>query len=176
MKDKMDTLVIDTNIKNVLPGNFVGERLEDVFDYYDLASIQEWRSLLSLSYALPFYVDNKMFKTTQHALYYFKFRIVSEDISDLFSLCSKSKISEMDMKDLRDVTYKLIVSKETEVIWRSQFNSVFGMIMLFKISQHLIIGKALLATKNAELYENGSRMIVLENLRERLKNMNLSGF
>ena len=158
------------------PGKGSGEKIpkERILEFAELASIPNWRRILSNFYITqePFILDNKRWKTVEHYYQGSKFKNDNSEFYAKFSLDSASKISEDPVlakaaggktgkyknKQLRPKAIKIDADFFTSK--RNESEMYKGQMAKYKTDESA--RKALLATKNAKLqhYIRGGKPIV----------------
>ena len=79
-----------------MPGKGIGEiiPIDKINDFSKLSKITDWRRKLDDKYTSPFELDGHKWKTVEHYYQANKFKNTNKEFYLLFSLDSKSKISE----------------------------------------------------------------------------------
>lgn len=87
-----DKLYFYSKSKDVAPGKGANESVEDVKVYTKLASIKDWRKILSNFHVCPFKYQGKTYNTIEHVFQSEKIKLVSPDKALLFTVESGSEI------------------------------------------------------------------------------------
>jgi predicted NAD-dependent protein-ADP-ribosyltransferase YbiA (DUF1768 family) len=178
MKDKF---VFYSKSPDKKPGDYKGsdwsEYVKDPKQYSDLEKINDWRKMFSNFYESPFRLDDRQWNSVEHFFHAVKFRDLTNDKNnpnykfyETFSLNSKKPwskdpvLSKMAGKAGRVSAVGKIYDKKIEgekipkdVVLRSDFykgidKKAMKLGFFAKFTQNEELKKALLSTKNAELY------------------------
>ncbi len=173
--------------QDVKPGKGSGEKLikERVLDFSDLASIKDWRKILSNFYKLeePFVLDGMKWRSVEHYYQGSKFKKNNPDFYATFSLDSGSELSEDPSmakaaggvtgkyKGVRVRSKKIQIDPDFFESKRNVYEMYKGQMAKYKKNE--LARKVLLATKDAKLqhYVRGKEPIIFYDtmkIREKL--------
>tara|TARA_R110002073_G_scaffold127773_11_gene273253 strand:+ start:4964 stop:6949 length:1986 start_codon:yes stop_codon:yes gene_type:complete len=187
--DKDTVFQFHSKSQNVRPGKGSGEKIKTskILDFSELATIPNWRRILSNFYKLkkPFVLDYKRWRSVEHYYHGSKFKKHNKEFYALFSIDSSSKMSEDPAmakaaagksgkykgKQIRPINIKLdptfFSNKDNE-------HSMY-IAQMAKYKSDATAKKTLLATRDAKLehFVRGREPIVFYNtmkIRELLNN------
>jgi predicted NAD-dependent protein-ADP-ribosyltransferase YbiA (DUF1768 family) len=165
-----DSLILSDRLPDSFPGSIKGEFVKDPFLYLELASNKNWRTKLSNYHIAPFVYENLNFLSIKHAVGYCKYKLINEEIAYLFSLDSKSKLSNTDSTEI--YFNGLNFTREIEILWNKLNDKVYYDVYFHKISQYPELQELLLLTNDSKLFTKGKSSIRLrgvEQIRRRLR-------
>ncbi len=157
-------------------GKGVGDLVSNPSLYVKLNSIPHWRrTFSSLWVGAPFKVRGKTYRTHEHALQALKFESAGKhETAEMFSLESETKLAKGGGHDARKARKIVMLSLKELSQWEKARPAAKDEIYLQKYTQIELARRALLGTRNAQLYHCGPRMkrircIRLETIREKLQ-------
>ena len=151
-------------------GQGTGEHVQDPTKYNELNNIRHWRRMFSSLWANdPFIYKNRTFKSHEHtyqASKYFANNMIN--VFNEFSIESNTELSKMNPVKLPKRYINL--TAEQIRIFEQQKNELKDEIYKAKYTINSGPGKALIATKNANLINYGRRIKKIRNVRlERIR-------
>lgn len=156
-------------------GKGVGDCINNENDYAELNSIKDWRKMFSSFWSqAPFMFEGKTYLSFEHAYQASKFIINGyEEFANKFNLESNDKISLLVGKDVQKAGRIMKLNYSEIGVWDTFNGDIKKRIYRAKFTLNSLPGRALIATKNAQLINNGPRIkrircVRLEQLREEL--------
>ena len=152
-----DKLLFWSRSPNAAPGSGTGEVVLNPFDYPDLASIPDWRKVLSNFHVAPFKMDGMTFNTIEHAFQAYKISLADPEAAFLFALESGSELSRGD--GLAAQRQRKMVRLDPAQLrhWGKIKEGVMAQAAARKYEQCQKAREVLAATKNAQLWHIVSR-------------------
>lgn len=141
-----------------------GEYLRPGDNFSELASIKDWRQVLSNFYPCLFSFDEKHFSSAEHAWHYAKFKSIERPEALLFTLESKSELSKQSALVAKQQGRKLYHMSPSEIsFWEQNKLPFINEILYSKFNQCSLAKQVLLATHNAELWHTLPRSKIQEH-------------
>ena len=158
-------------------GKGIGDLINDENEYSELNQIKNWRRMFSSFWSeSPFMFEGNTYKSFEHAYQASKFLVNGHiDFGSKFSLESNDKISTLVGKEVQKAGRILKLNSEEIKKWDIERGEIKKRIYRAKFTLVSLPGKALMATNNSHLINNGPRIkrircLRLEELREELLN------
>lgn len=166
MSNNNDILQFYAFSANKLAGKGCGEYVETLENYNQLNGIHNWRQMFSSLWDKePFVYHNLLFKSHEHAYQASKYLYTGHyDYGYMFSLDSHSELSNMDPKWIKKKKLMRLSTDEWNM-FQSHIDSIKNDIYRAKFTKTSIAGKALMQTKNAQLFNYGPRIKKIRNIR-----------
>ena len=170
-----DKLCYYSKSKNVYPGKGKNEFVKDFTIYQDLNNINNWRKILSNFYVEPFFYEENLFNSIEHAFQYKKIEIVDKIKSKWFTLESNHNIGNGNGKIAQKNRKLILLNKDELVYWNTIKDDVLIDITKNRLLQSEIFKNVLLLTNKAELWHFIIRKGIVRNkylelLRDELNN------
>lgn len=147
-----DRLYFYSKSKDVFPGKGTHEFVSDPSQYCDLASIPQWRQVLSNFYVCPFVYQCRTYRTLEHLFQGKKMELVHPEAGFVFTLDSGSEIGRGDGLVARKNRMFIKLTEAQLAEWDRTKHTVMYEGAKAKFEQCDLGRKVLKATKNAELW------------------------
>jgi ribA/ribD-fused uncharacterized protein len=152
-----DRLYFFSGSADTPPGQGVHERVVDPARYAALAGVRHWRRILSNFWPAEFTLEERTYRTVEHAFQAAKIAIVDPAMAEWFALESGSELACGDGAAARKHR-KLVLLDDAQLRrWDERKHSVMRGAMRAKFSQHEQLRAVLLATLPAELWHGTGR-------------------
>ena len=170
-----DRLAFYSKSRDARPGNGAFEFVRDPSAYSELATIVDWRKVLSNFHVSEFGHDGKRYRTIEHAFQAAKIALVSPEKAVLFALESGSAIANGDGQLARANRKLAWLSGEVLCRWDNRSRDVMAEIARSKYAECGLARRVLKATGGAQLWhilprsKTYERFSHLEALRELIR-------
>ena len=161
---------------NKKAGYGVGDNVVDLKVYEELNLIPNWRRMFSSFWAEdPFVFEGKTYLSFEHAYQSMKYRINGYiELANTFTLESNHSTSRLIGKEVQRAGRSRKLNEDEIEIWNVNMRDIKNKIYRAKFTKESNPGKALIATKNAQLINSGPRIkkihcTRLEMLRNEIK-------
>ena len=135
---------------NHAPGKGSGENItnENIINYAELESIENWRRILSTHYEDPFKLGGLRWNTVEHYVHGVKFKKTNPEYYRTFSLDSTSEYNKDPIILKREITKKVQLCDECY-----DYNKSLGEAYSQRMIDNKLFSKVLLLTKRAKIVQ-----------------------
>jgi predicted NAD-dependent protein-ADP-ribosyltransferase YbiA (DUF1768 family) len=167
-----DRLAFYSNSRDAAPGKGAREWVKDASLYAELASIRQWRSVLSNFHVCPFkYLDGHMYNSIEHVFQAIKISFVDAKKAHWFTLDSGHAIGQGDGAMAQKNRKIAILSREQLAKWDAMKDEVMKDAAICKYNSCENAQRVLRVTGKAQLWhimsrKNPVRFTHLENIRQ----------
>lgn len=159
----MDKLCYYSKSKDAPVGKGQHEFVGDPSQYKELYQIKNWRRILSNFYTEPFYFQDKLYNSVEHAFQAAKIALVSQEKAEYFTVTSNHNIGLGDGSVAQKNRKLVILTKEQLQHWDAIKNNLMIDITRQRILQSATYSKVLVLTRNAELWHVMARKGIVRN-------------
>lgn len=153
-----DILYYFSGSADKLPGSGVNEYISDRSRYSTLASISDWRRVLSNFHISEFVYRDRRYKTVEHAFQGMKICTVNDNLGYTFCMDSQSILS-MGGGDAARRARKIAIMNSTQIqSWNRSKDDIMRDILMAKFVSDMGAARTLIATLNAELWHGAPRV------------------
>jgi ribA/ribD-fused uncharacterized protein len=139
------------------PGQGAHERVTDQASYAGLASVRQWRRMLSNFWPADFTLGQRSYRTVEHAFQAAKIALVDTALAERFALDSGTDLARGDGAAARKHRKLVLLDAAQLDRWDRCKHAVMREAMHAKFSQHEPLRTVLLATSPAELWHGTGR-------------------
>ena len=147
-----DRLAFYSKSRDARPGSGAFEFVRDPSAYDELATIADWRKVLSNFHVSEFVHDGKRYRTIEHAFQAAKIALVSPEKAALFALDSGSALAIGDGQLARANRKLAWLSGDVLRRWDATSRDVMAEIARSKYAQCAVARRVLKATGDAQLW------------------------
>jgi ribA/ribD-fused uncharacterized protein len=153
----MDKLCFYSKSRDVKPGKGTNEFVNDATDYMDLASVKDWRKILSNFHVSPFTYNGYTYMSIEHAFQAKKIELADKETALYFTLESGHDIGRSGPEIARKNRKIIKLSKEQLAQWSQIRDEVMYEAAQQKYAICYEAAKVLKATHSAELWHIAPR-------------------
>jgi ribA/ribD-fused uncharacterized protein len=168
-----DKLYFYSGSADKAPGRGSNEHVSVPANYATLASIENWRKMLSNFWVAPILVDDLHWNTIEHYFQSKKIALANPDLANKFCMESETALSISDGSTAQKNRKMVILDATTLAQWDLIKSAVMERALRAKFTQHPVLAAMLQATNEAQLWHSGPRikpvrMTILETIRSEL--------
>lgn len=155
------------------PGRGANEYVANPAKYAALASIPDWRKMLSNFWVAPFEMNGVRWNTVEHAFQAYKLNIANPNVAFALSLDSGTPLSREDGLAARNQRKAALLTPAQMQQWESIKDNVIYAALYAKFNQNPDLKRVLLLTQDAQLWHGAprtpkARQYLLEKVRAQL--------
>lgn len=152
-----DKLAFYSKSKSTLPGKGTNEHVSNPSLYSTLASIKDWRKILSNFHVCPFEYQDRTWNSIEHVFQGLKIAIADPDKAEYFTIDSGHSIGQGDGLEARKHRKLVTLTPQQLKTWNLEKNDVMfeSALEKYRVCEEAL--EVLLATGDAELWHIVSR-------------------
>ena len=152
-----DKLYFFSKSKSTLPGKGTNEHVSNPSHYSTLASIKDWRKILSNFHVCPFEYQERTWNSIEHVFQGLKIAIADPDKAEYFTMDSGHSIGQGDGLEVRKHRKLVTLTPQQLKTWSLEKDDVVfeSALEKYRVCEEAL--EVLLATRDAELWHIVSR-------------------